>query len=116
MLETLTYASDRIGETDHLHVPLFAMDGYASGPRLVATAPDHLARRLAEKLWDLPSLGRMRGALVVRSDTQDPIFDRPDFVLELPEMSERDAYYSILSHMADLGMIMGRGIPRRRVA
>lgn len=82
----------------------------------MVTAPVALARALAERLWDLPSLGHMRGSLVVRANTQDPVFDRPDVVLALSDSDETDAYYQILGRMAQLGMITGRGVPLRRVA
>ena len=116
MIETLTYSLDPAGETEHLMGPLFSMKGISAGPRLVVTAPDALARQLADRLWDLPSLGRMHGSLVVRVDGQDPVFDRPDLTLRLAELSETDAYFEVLGQMAELGMITGRGVPMRRVA
>lgn len=82
----------------------------------MVTAPEGLARQLAERLWDLPSLGRMRGSLVLRANTQDPAFDLPDAVMTLGDLGETDAYYQILGRMAGLGMISGRGVPLRRVA
>jgi len=116
MVEAQTYTlSDRF-ETDHLRTPFFAMNGASAGPRLVVTAPEDLARALAERLWDLPSLGRMRGSLVVRSGTQNPVFDLPDFVMRLSDSDETDAYFDILGRMAGLGMITGRGVPLKRVA
>lgn len=116
MIETHTFSLDPSAKTEHLSTPLFSMKGASAGPRLVVTCPDALARQLAERLWDLPSLGRMRGSLVVRANTQDPVYDLPDQVLELPEMDETSAYYGILGQMADLGMISGRGVPMQRVA
>ena len=116
MIETHTYSLDPSVSTDHLGTPLFSMRGVHAGPRLVVTAPVALARALAERLWDLPSLGHMRGSLVVRANTQDPVFDRPDVVLALSDPDETDAYYQILGRMAQLGMITGRGVPLRRVA
>lgn len=116
MIEPFTYAIAQGAETEHLKGPFFAMTGAGAGPRLVVTAPEGLARALAERLWNLPSLGRMRGSLVVRSDAQDPVFDRPDFLIALPDLAERNAYYQVLGRMAGLGMISGRGVPMRRVA
>lgn len=116
MIETHTYSLDPSVSTEHLSTPLFSMKGHQAGPRLVVTAPDRLARKLAERLWDLTSLGRMRGSLVVRANTQDPAFDLPDVVMTLGDLSETDGYYQVLGRMAELGMISGRGVPLRRVA
>jgi len=116
MIEAQTYSLDVSADTEHLSTPLFAMQGASAGPRLVVTAPEQLARALADRFWDLPSLGRMRGSLVLRPDTQDPVFDLPDFTLVLSHDDETDAYFAILGHMAELGMIAGRGVPLRRVA
>ena len=116
MFKNQTYALDASAATEHLGTPLFSMKGVSAGPRLVVTCPDELARALAERFWDLPSLGRMRGSLVVRADTQDPVFDRPDIVVALREMPETDAYYQVLGRMAELGMITGRGVPLRKAA
>ena len=116
MFEKSTYSLDVSANMEHLAPPLFTMKGVSAGPRLVVTAPEDLARALAERLWDLPSLGRMRGSLVVRSDAQDPAFDLPDFTLSLSQSEETVAYFDILGRMAELGMINGRGVPLRRVA
>ena len=116
MIEAPTYILDVSANTDHLSPPLFSMKGASAGPRLVVTAPEDLARDLADRLWDLPSLGRMRGSLVVRAATQDPIFDQPDFTLHLTHPDVTDAYYDLLGRMAGLGMITGRGVPLSRVA
>jgi hypothetical protein len=116
MIETQTYSPDPSHSTEHLGTPLFSMKGVQAGPRLVVTAPERLARQLAERLWDLPNLGNMRGSLVVRANTQDPVFDRPDIVAALGDLEETDAYYQVLGRMADLGMISGRGVPLRHVA
>lgn len=116
MFDKSTYSLDTSANMEHLAPPLFNMKGVSAGPRLVVTAPEELARALAERLWDLPSLGRMRGSLVVRSDAQDPAFDLPDFTLPLSLSEETVAYFDILGRMAELGMITGRGVPQRRVA
>lgn len=116
MSKNLSYTLDATGTTDQLSTPLFSMRGLSAGPRLVVTCPEELARALAERLWGLPNLGRMRGSLVVRADTQDPVFDLPDLVVVLREMPETDAYYQVLARMADLGMITGRGVPLPKAA
>lgn len=116
MMETPTYIFDVSANTDHLSPPLFSMKGASAGPRLVVTAPEDLARALADRLWDLPTLGRMRGSLVVRADTQDPVFDSPDFTMHLSETETTVAYFDVLGRMAGLGMITGRGVPLSRVA
>ncbi|MEO0918491.1 MAG: hypothetical protein AAFY31_16160 [Pseudomonadota bacterium] len=116
MIEARTYFLSPSGPTDHLSPPLFSMKGIHAGPRLVVTAPENLARQLADRFWDLPSLGHMHGSLVLRSDTQDPAFDLPDTVLSLQDLSARDAYYQTLGRMTALGMISGRGVPLRLVA
>ena len=92
------------------------MKGVSAGPRLVVTGPEPLARYLAERFWDLPSIGRMRGSLVVRADTQDPAYDLPDVTFRLREVPENDAYFQVLGRMAELGMITGRGVPLNRAA
>ncbi|MEM7719623.1 MAG: hypothetical protein AAF222_10510 [Pseudomonadota bacterium] len=116
MIEPHTYLLSPSQATDHLSPPLFSMKGIHAGPRLVVSAPEQTARILAERLWDLPSLGHMHGSLVVRSDRQDPAFDSPGAVLSLSELSEKDAYYQTLGRMTALGMISGRGVPLRLVA
>lgn len=116
MIETNTYSLGSSATTEHLSTPLFSVKGIHAGPRLVVTAPEPLAHRLAERFWELQSLGHMRGALVVRANTQDPAFDLPDAVLSLGDLSETDAYYTSLGRMTELGMISGRGVPLRRVA
>lgn len=116
MMETPTYAIDPGASTDHLKPPLFSVKGVSAGPRLVVTAPEDLARALADRFWDLPSLGRMRGSLVLRADDQDPVFDLPDFIFRLRAGEATDAYFVVLGRMADLGMISGRGVPLSRVA
>ena len=116
MIENRTYSLDASADTGHLKVPFFSMRGLHAGPRLAVSAPEMLARQLSERLWDLPSIGRMRGSLVVRSDAQDPVFDLPDEVLRLGNQPENDAYFHVLGRMAELGMISGRGVPLRRAA
>lgn len=112
----IAFSLDPGADTTHLKVPLFSMRGLNAGPRLVVIAPLALARQVSERLWDLPSIGRMRGSLVVRSDEQDPAFDLPDVIMRLPHLSETEAYFGILGRMAELGMISGRGVPLSRVA
>lgn len=107
---------DRSADTAHLKGPLFSMRGIQSGPRLVVTAPEALARKLSDRLWDLPTIGRMRGSLIVRCDDQDPAYDTPDVVVRLSDQDETDAYYHVLGRMAELGMISGRGVPLKRAA
>ncbi len=92
------------------------MRGHEAGPRLAVSAPEALARLLSDRFWDLPSIGRMRGSLVVRADDQDPAFDMPDVVVRLTDQAENDAYYQVLGRMAELGMISGRGVPIKRAA
>lgn len=116
MIKAQHISLDPYAVTEHLSTPLFAMTGASAGPRLVVTCPDALARGLAERFWELPSLGRMRGSLVLRANTQDPTFDLPDLTMQLPDMNQTHAYYRILGQMADLGMISGRGVPMQRVA
>lgn len=117
MFDTAPYALPHDGETAHLHVPLFAATGALAGPRLVVTAPAGLARNLAERLWDIDGLDRMRGALIVRADDQDPAFDMPDALLAVDGgMGVTQAYFRVLGHMTALGMIAGRGVPLRWVA
>ncbi len=111
-----TYSLDRTADTAHLKVPLFSMRGAHAGPRMAVTAPEALARHLSERFWDLPSIGRMRGSLVVRADSQDPVYDKPDVVVRLTDQAETDAYYQVLGRMAELGMISGRGVPLSRAA
>ncbi len=83
---------------------------------MAVIAPEALARHLSDRFWDLPTIGRMRGSLVVRSDDQDPAYDRPDVVVRLTDQAETDAYYQVLGRMAELGMISGRGVPLKRAA
>lgn len=116
MIEKQTYTLDPVADTAHLKVPYFSMRGHEAGPRLAVSAPDDLARRLSNRFWDLPSIGRMRGSLVVRSDDQDPAYDLPDVVVRLTDQPDNDAYYQVLGRMAELGMISGRGVPLRRAA
>ena len=116
MKQTQNFSLDPFSASGHLGSPLFSMKGLHAGPRLVVTGSEDLARQLAERFWDLPSLGRMRGSLVVRANTQDPVFDRPDFTMNVGGTDTIDAYYDVLGRMADLGMISGRGVPVRRVA
>ena len=100
-----------------LRMPLFSVTGARAGPRLVVTGPEKLVRVLAERFWDRPELVRMRGAMVMRANTQDPIFDLPDDVLALtePVLAERRAYFRVLGRMTALGMIQGRSVPPRWV-
>ena len=116
MIGNQTYSLDRSADTGHLKVPLFSMRGVHAGPRMAVTAPEALARTLSDRLWDLPTIGRMRGSLVVRADDQDPAYDRPDVVVRLTDQAETDAYYQVLGRMAELGMISGRGVPLKRAA
>lgn len=116
MIENSTYSFGRNSDTSHLKVPLFSMRGHNPGPRIAVLAPEPLARKLSDRLWDLPSIGRMRGSLVVRQNDQDPAFDNPDITVRLTAIEVNDAYYHILGRMAELGMISGRGVPLRKVA
>ncbi|MEO1536349.1 MAG: hypothetical protein AAFR73_01350 [Pseudomonadota bacterium] len=116
MIEQQTYALDATASTDHLVPPLFFIRGATAGPRLVVAAPETVARDLADRFWNLPSLCRMRGSLVIRSHAQDPIYDLPDFTVRLDQLSGTDAYYHVLGRMAELGMISGRGVPLRTAA
>ena len=100
-----------------LRVPLFSMKGTYVGPRLVVTGPAAQMRDLADRFWDVPGFSRMRGSLVLRPDGQDPSYDTPDAVLRLKaDVSVDDAYFQVLGRMTALGMISGRGVPRRWVA
>lgn len=114
MLDTNSFSLNPIAETAHLRVPLFSITGAHAGPRLVATGPEDAIRDVAERLWTLPDLVGMCGSLVVRANDQDPVFDRPDFVLSLEAADE--AYDRLLGRMTALGMIAGHGVPESRVA
>lgn len=99
----------------HLRMPLFSLTGAQAGPRLVVVGPDGTARHLARVFWDMPELVRMRGSLVIRNESQDPVHDLPDDVLELDGTTDemRKAHLCVLGRMTALGMIEGRGIPIR---
>ena len=107
---------DLNADTEHLRSPLFSMKGKKDGPRLVVAGPDDTVRALAEMFWDLPDIVNMRGSLVLRDDTQDPAFDLPDAVLTLRTSRSTEAFLQTLGRMTALGMITGRGVPRRWVA
>ena len=101
-----------------LRVPLFALTGHLPGPRLVVIGPDDLMRAVADIFWDKPDLANIRGALVLRSDDQNPAFDRPSETMKLDGTAQtaRFASFRILGRMTSLGMIQSRFAPRRRVA
>lgn len=116
-MDLTRYTFDRNADTSHLRVPLFSLEGAHPGPRLVVTGPEDLIRGLSDRFWNVPSLVRMHGALVMRQHDQDPVFDRPDATLSLEGESDvTRAYYLILARMTNLGMISGRGVPLRSVA
>jgi len=116
MFDFETIPFDRKAKTDHLKVPVFAMNGSQAGPRLVVMGDVDLMRELSERFWDLPGLESIRGDLVLRQDDQDPVFDLPDDVLQLKTLNITAAYYQVLGRMTALGMISGRGVPVRWVA
>lgn len=117
MLDTIAFDPPFDGETAHLGVPLFAATCGHDGPRLVVAGPEALVRPLAEQFWNVRGLEGMNGALILRDDTQDPVFDLPDAVLELErDVSVARAFFQVLGHMTALGMLAGRGVPLRRVA
>lgn len=101
---------------DHLKVPLFSLTGDRPGPRLVVLGGDEIVRGLVDRLWNLPDLMHIRGALIVRADDQDAAFDRPDAVFNVSAKNEIAAFYQVLGRMTRLGMISGRGVPVRWVA
>jgi hypothetical protein len=109
MCKAASYALSRHGETAHLRGPLFACSGPFAGPRLVVTGPEAAIRTLASACWELDGLEEIHGTLVLRPDTQDPVFDRPDAVLSLGEDDGERSLARVLARMAVLGMLPGRG-------
>lgn len=116
MFDFATIPADLYRSTDLLKMPVFSMRGDERGPRLVVTGDIDMMRGLADRFWQVPSLSHIRGSLVLREDSQDPAFDRPDDVLTLGTDNEREAYFEVLGRMTALGMIAGRGVPLRWVA
>lgn len=109
---------DDTSVTDGLRCPLMSIKGAAPGPRLVVTGPETMIRNLAALLWETDGIDRIRGALVLRDDSQDPEYDFPDATLHLSGEGRkgRHGYARVMGRMTALGMIEGRGIPRRWVA
>ncbi len=99
-------------------VPLFALRGLYTGPRLLVTGPAPIIRAVSDLLWDRHDLANIRGHLILRVEGPDPAYDLPDDHFEIAGDVEtaRFAYLRILGRMTALGMISGRGIPLRWVA
>lgn len=113
MFKSASHVLPRDGETAHLSVPLFACSGTEGGPRLVVTGPETLIRMLADTCWSLAVLRDIRGALVLRADAQDPVFDRPDAVLALGDCSLEAAVARVLARMGALDMLPGHRMLER---
>ena len=100
-------------------IPLFALKGACVGPLLVVTGTEELLQCLSDRLYDLPGLRRMRGALVLRpNELEAAKQDASDATLELAGSADDAgrAYFQVLGRMTALGMINGRGVPERWVA
>lgn len=85
------------------------LGGFRAGPLLSVDGPPVALDALTDRLLRIPSLPHMRGALVVGPVDQDGI----DGQIDLDTVHEADAVWTVLAAAAQLGMIAGRGVPRR---
>ncbi|MEJ6389748.1 hypothetical protein [Gymnodinialimonas ulvae] len=87
------------------------LGGHRSGPILAVEAPPAILRELADRLARIPSLSRMRGALVLGAARPMNVDARLRF--GDGEASLRDLHWQVLAAATQLGMISGRGVPGR---
>jgi hypothetical protein len=91
--------------------PLPILGGHLPGPTLaVAGAPDVL-RALACALAKIPTLPRMRGVLVL--GMAPDISVDSSVIVDEPDAPIQTIIWRVLAEAARLGMISGRGVPRR---
>ena len=86
------------------------LTGVRPGPVLLVTGSGKALQGALKRLKSLPSLGYLRGELRVQPKPQG---SDADLHLPLVAASEADAYWTILSAAAQLGMISGRGVPAK---
>jgi hypothetical protein len=91
--------------------PLPILGGHLPGPNLVVAGAPDVLRALARGLSNIPTLSRMRGALVLGMAPEINV-DASVFVDE-PDAPIQDIIWSVLAEAARLGMISGRGVPAR---
>jgi hypothetical protein len=125
LLEVLT---DPTGK----HTIGFKLGGFKPGPNLLVAGHAPVADRVFERLTTLPTLGWMRGSLTLILLTEmeryggdvymggmlDPKPDELHFLAYHLDPAHQDAavtegYWSTLQLCVTLGMISGRGIPKK---
>ncbi|MEM9432397.1 MAG: hypothetical protein AAGA12_00635 [Pseudomonadota bacterium] len=116
MLKQQILEDRRIEET----ACLYRICGHSCGPRLAIVGAACDLDRCILRLKAIPSLGYLRGELAFFDSEAAPDICEYDDVIHvaLPK-TEPDRfnatyklYWSILGHVAHLGMIEGRGVPR----
>lgn len=88
--------------------------GAFAGPVLLVLCGDAAKLELIEQLSFVPSLGYMRGGILIASDARQESQARKLEIIDdeiAIESDQTGAIFVVLRRAAELGMIAGRGVP-----
>ncbi len=108
-----------VADTTAEERPVFSLTGARQGSHLLVVGQDSLVAEVSDQLSNLPSLVYLRGSLTIATSRNhcdaDDVLDLSSIDASNSSKARRAAYWTILARAASLGMISGRGIPRRLI-